>query len=343
MWLLLTLACRPPEATEPVDPTRPARPDDTAPWPDTATPDETGAPLPTGDTAAAFTGDTAPPEEIFDCAAPWPTAPDSVTILTGWSRAEDFDFDADGYMVSINNRNLVGRDPNGLTKVVAPSISGWTAGTRVLGTGDWVVADPENGAIVLITTANGAKTEIMGGVAYPNGLEIDADHNVYIGENDGDRVLRVNAYNPADVEVIARGISEPNGVILSPNEQTLYVGSFGGGVIYAIDRDPAGGWMPHRVLYDPVVGDGGFDGINVDACGNIYITEYVKGNVYRISPDASQVALVAELPSSWIPNMRWGVGVAGWDPDTLYVSDRDQGRLFAIDVGIPGKKHILAP
>ena len=69
----------------------------------------------------------------------------------------------------------------------------------------------------------------------------------------------------------------------------------------------------------------------------------MTGKVYRISPDASQVDEVAELPSSWIPNLRWGVGVGGWDPDVLYVADRDQGRVFAIDVGIPGKKHILAP
>jgi sugar lactone lactonase YvrE len=332
MWLLLTFACRAPEAPAPVDPAR----SDTAPPPDTAT---LGA---TGDTAVAFTGDTAPVEPAFDCSAPWDNAP-PVTTLTGWSRAEDFDFDGEGYVVAVVNRNLFGRDPYGNNKVVAPSISGWTAGTRVLSTGDWVVADPENGSVVLITTATGAKTEILGGVAYPNGIEVDAEHNVYIGENDGDRVLRVNAYDPTDLEVVARDIREPNGVILSPDGQTLYVGSFGGGVIYAVDRDPAGGWMPHRVFYDPPVRDGGFDGINVDACGNVYITEFVKGKVYRVAPDASRVFEIADLPSSWIPNLRWGVGVAGWDPDTLYVSDRDQGRLFAIDVGIPGKPHLLAP
>ena len=30
-------------------------------------------------------------------------------------------------------------------------------------------------------------------------------------------------------------------------------------------------------------------------------------------------------------------------PNVLYVSDRDQGRIFGLEVGILGKKHVLAP
>ena len=36
--------------------------------------------------------------------------------------------------------------------------------------------------------------------------------------------------------------------------------------------------------------------------------------------------------------MHWGSGVGGWDPNVLYVSDRDQGRLFAMNIGVPGKE-----
>jgi sugar lactone lactonase YvrE len=310
--------------------------DDTAPADTSTTP--TGTTGSTGSTGS--TGDTAEP---FDCSAPWPSTPISVTTLTGYTRAEDFDFDADGYAVSASNGNLIGKDQYGNTKVISPSIGDETAGTRVLSTGDWVVADVGGGAIVRVTTATGAQEVLLAGLAYPNGLEVDEDDNVYIGENYGDRVVRVNAYDPSDVEVVAQGLREPNGVILSPDGQTLYVGSFGGGKIYAVDRDPKGGWLPFRTFYDPTQRDQGFDGINVDACGNVYITEFTNGKVYRISPDGTQAGEVADLPSFWIPNLRWGVGVGGWDADTLYVSDRAQGRIFAIDVGIPGKPHILAP
>mgnify|MGYP000061571930 CR=1 FL=1 len=294
----------------------------------------------TGDSA---TGDTGTPGTSFDCSQPWPKKLPYTATLTGWTQAEDFDFDAEGYVVSVENSNLVGRDPYGNAKIYTPNIGNWTAGTRALPTGDFVVADAGAGELVLVDKDTGGKTVLLGGLNYPNGVEVDEDNNVYVAQNSGAQVNRVNAYDPYDREVVATGVVEPNGLILSPDGQTLYIGSFGGGKIFAVDRNPAGGWYPHRVFYDPNQSDSGFDGINVDICGNVYITEFISGNIYRVSPDGQEADVVAELPSSWIPNLRWGVGVAGWDPDTLYVADRDQGRLFAINVGIPGKPHVLAP
>jgi hypothetical protein len=34
--------------------------------------------------------------------------------------------------------------------------------------------------------------------------------------------------------------------------------------------------------------------------------------------------------------MHWGKGEGGFETDVLYVSDRDQGRLFGLKVGVPG-------
>lgn len=80
---------------------------------------------------------------------------------------------------------------------------------------------------------------------------------------------------------------------------------------------------------------GGIDGLGVDACGNVYATEYVYGNVWRISPDGA-TQLISNLDSGWIPNLEWGRGEGGFEKDIMYVADRDQGRLFAVHVGVPG-------
>jgi streptogramin lyase len=354
LFLIALFACTSPEPDD--GPGAPIGDDDDDTTTETATTDTGGSTTPsttdtatftvggTGDTGStATTGDTGPTEPAYDCTQPWPKQPLSVTTLTNFTSAEDFDFDAEGYVVSVENSDLFGKDPYGNIKVYTPNISSWTAGTRALATGDFVVADANNGELVLVDGTTGAKSVIMAGLAYPNGVEVDADHNVYVAENSGDRVNRVNAYDPYDREVIATGVSEPNGLILSPDQQTLYIGSFGGGVLYAVDRDPKGGWLTPRVFYEPDNRDNGFDGINVDICGNVYFTEWITGKVYRVSPDGQEAGLVAELDSSWIPNLRWGVGVAGWDPDVLYVTDRDQSRMFAIEVGIPGMPHLLAP
>jgi sugar lactone lactonase YvrE len=80
---------------------------------------------------------------------------------------------------------------------------------------------------------------------------------------------------------------------------------------------------------------GGIDGLGVDACGYVYASEYVKGNVWRISPQG-EIELLATLPSAWIPNIKWGRNLGGFSSEIMYVADRDQGRLFAISVGVPG-------
>jgi sugar lactone lactonase YvrE len=80
---------------------------------------------------------------------------------------------------------------------------------------------------------------------------------------------------------------------------------------------------------------GGIDGLGVDACGNVYASEYVYGNLWRISP-AGEMELLANLPSSWIPNIKWGRGLGGFSSDVMYVADRDAQRLFGIYVGVPG-------
>jgi sugar lactone lactonase YvrE len=80
---------------------------------------------------------------------------------------------------------------------------------------------------------------------------------------------------------------------------------------------------------------GGIDGLGVDACGNVYASEYVVGNVWRIAPDGT-TELLTKLPSSWIPNIKWGRGIGSFERDVMYVADRDEGRLFGVLVGVPG-------
>lgn len=308
---------------------------------DTDTGTSTGAT--TGVTTTLATGDTGIEPEEVDCSI-LPPMPANYQTLTGYSTAEDFDFNGAGYVIAVVSSNLSAKDQAGDVQIISPGVGSWTSGTRTLATGDYVVAVPGDGTIVLIDGVTGGQIPITGGLSYPNGIEVDSQNNVYYADQTTATLGRINAYDNTDYEVISTGVSGGNGVILSPDEQTIYVGSFTAGKIWAVDRDPSGvGWLPKRVIFESPGWDSGYDGINVDICGNVYWTEYITGKVRRITPDGSQVDLVANLPSSWIPNMRWGNDIGGWDNGLLYVSDRDQGRLFALDVGIPGKKHLTAP
>ena len=86
---------------------------------------------------------------------------------------------------------------------------------------------------------------------------------------------------------------------------------------------------------------GGLDGISMDACGYVYVTEYIAGKVYRFTPEGGVGDLAATLPSSWIPNLHWGTGVGGFDTHVMYVADRDLSGLYALDVGVPDAREVF--
>ncbi|MEZ4322936.1 MAG: SMP-30/gluconolactonase/LRE family protein [Myxococcota bacterium] len=294
------------------------------------------------ETAIVHTGDTAePPTPVCDALLPVPVPFQS---HNGFGGSEDFDIDMLGRHVSINGSgNLVARDPiTGATQLLSPNVTGSAACTRMLPSGNFVVCDVAGNSLVHVDITTGAKNTLVTGMAYPNGAEVDPDGFVYVAEQNAGRVRRVDS-TTGEFTTIAENLNNPNGVIFSPDYQILYVGSFGGGVVYAVDRTGVDTFDPPRVLVQDPGNNGGFDGINVDECGNVYITEFVAGKVYRITPDGQIVNLVADLPSSWIPNLRWGNGVNGWEETTLYVSDRSQGRLFALEMGLRGKPGFLTP
>jgi sugar lactone lactonase YvrE len=292
---------------------------------------ETGTAPPTGDTGATST---------LDCTT-LPPLPVEYETLQDFTRAEDFDFDGLGRHVSIQGRDLIATTYEGQVSLISPNVGFSTAGTRVLPSGDFVVADSGVGGLILIDGDTGGQQVVASNFTYPNGVEVDRQNRAYVADQTQGNVRMVDVYT-GEQGIIASGLNNPNGVILSPDEQTLYVGSFGGGMIYAIDRLGDLEWADKRILYEVGL-NGGFDGINVDACGNVYITEYTTGRIYRVTPDGEQARMVVDLPSGWIPNMRWGHDIGGWRSDVLYVSDRNQGRLFALEMGIAGKKHVLVP
>jgi hypothetical protein len=86
---------------------------------------------------------------------------------------------------------------------------------------------------------------------------------------------------------------------------------------------------------------GGLDGLNVDECGWVYVTEYIEGLVWRMDPKGTVLEKAAKLPSSWIPNMHWSKGVGGWDPKVLYVMSLGSGAIYGLEVDKYGKEATL--
>jgi sugar lactone lactonase YvrE len=117
------------------------------------------------------------------------------------------------------------------------------------------------------------------------------------------------------------------------------VGSFGGNVIYKVTLDAQGKPLQKSVFIENFSENGTFDGMGVDACGNVYVCEYIAAKVWRIPPDGKNPHVVVDLKNEtgWIPNLQWGSGIGGWDPMVLYVRDISSEKMYEVPVGVPGK------
>jgi len=277
--------------------------------------------------------DTAPD---VDCDA-IPEGPFEYTVLVGPKASEDMAFDDEGHVIGADAGNLMKSTYDGTSEIFVPSAGGFIAGIRALPSGDIVYSDVDTGTIFRIDKTTGEKTALLSGLEYANGLEVDLDGFVYAAEQSGGKVRRIDS-ETGDFTVIAEDLSNPNGVSFSPDYKTLYVGSFGGGMIYAIEFDDEGQPGEATIFVDEL-GGGQLDGMAVDACGNIYVDEYIAAIVWRISPDGQDRQQVIDLSAdtTWIPNMQWGSGVGGWETETLYVLDIASDQMYETPIGVPDK------
>jgi len=273
-------------------------------------------------------------------AEPWdcdnlPDGPFAFNVMYGPRATEDLAFDDLGNLIGADNGNLFQSPYSGSPQLWVPGSGHFIAGLRALPNGDIVYSDVSNGTLYKVTP-DGVRTALLSGFNYGNGLEVDLDGNVYVAEQSGGRVRRVDG-KTGDYDVVADGLNNPNGVAFSPDYSILYVGSFGGGTIHAIEFDEHGN-PGAPTVFAADVGNGQLDGMAVDACGNVYVCEYIAAKVWRFSPDGQgHPVILLGGETTWIPNMQWGSGIGGWDPLSLYVLDISSNKLYETPLGVGDK------
>ena len=187
----------------------------------------------------------------------------------------------------------------------------------------------------------------------PNDLCLDAKGRIYFTdpryggteprELPSESVYRIE--RDGTVVLITDEVEKPNGVCLSPDQRTLYVGDHnnGGNRLSPDDPEPVRGAMkiyafpldeeglvngPRKTLVD-FGKENGSDGMRVDAQGNLYIAarSLARPGILVIDPTGKELAFIATGPTNqtglfeeWrgIPsNVEFGVGD---DSNTLYVT-----------------------
>jgi gluconolactonase len=221
--------------------------------------------------------------------------------------------------------------------------------------------DPK-GRIVSVQRAPGNEKV---GVLYPPGGETLVDsfegkpfsrlNDLVVGKTGGVYFTDENGvyYLPPGGRVATRVISEianPNGVILSPDEKTLYANDKDGPYLLAFDVAAAGTLSNRRNFakyksvripgsQDPLLDeDNGADGLTVDNDGRLYVT--TNAGVEVFSPNGELLGVIASVWGGESFNLRKPQNVAFGGPDrkTLYIVGA--GAVFKVQLlaqGIQGR------
>lgn len=301
----------------------------------------TWVPLHSGHTGhSAHTGE---PEPV--CDGPPPSGPFEVHSTNIINTEEDFDFDDTQYLLTQAGVSLAGVTRTGQQSIVVPNIGVDAAGIRSLPNGDILIAQPDTGVVRRVDYQTGGSVAILASLQFPNGLEVSSTGRGYVSEfvSTG----RVREFDPVSGNNrIILEIPYPNNMVLSPDEQVLYVlvstsQFWGSSRVMALDKQPDGTWS--RTPREIASSNTFLGGIAVDVCGNLYVTEYSSGVVGRILMPQQTLEFIADLGSLGTFNggfsaARFAPGFAGWSPTELYVTDRYE--LFTIDLQLEGR-HVL--
>jgi gluconolactonase len=195
--------------------------------------------------------------------------------------------------------------------------------------------DTHTGKITFITNQYHS-----GNFAGLDDLFFDKTGGLYMTDAWGSSVLNPNGhvfYMTAEGRItrpIPGNLAYPNGIVLSPDEKTLYVDDFGANRIIAVPVEAPGVLNTENAwVFAYLNGGHGPDSMTADAQGNIYAAHHSAGEVVVFSPRGFLYGSI---------RMPEGGGMApsnvAFHDGYLYITEMDQHTVWRVKTKIPGMK-----
>jgi gluconolactonase len=256
-----------------------------------------------------------------------------------------FDRAGNLWMVSINSGEIQKVTPGGQCTTVT-NTHGQPQGLKFYNDGRLFGVDRKRG-VFWIDTKDGTvhdyaryfENENFHG---PNDLIIDKQGGIYFTDPWGTSPLNprggVYYISPEPEKRITRladNLAFPNGIVLSPDEKTLYIDDFDNQRVLAVPIVSPGNLnigFAH-VVGGTLAGGWGPDGAATDQKGNLYVAHYGAGEVVVIDPNGFMVGSIP-LPSgagNQTTNLAFHNGY-------LYVTEAGQNVVWRVKTNIPGAK-----
>jgi enterochelin esterase family protein len=189
-----------------------------------------------------------------------------------------------------------------------------------------------SGKVVVYELASGKET-VLGEGLQPNDLAVSSSGKIYFTETGKKQVTMLDA-KTREVKAVDVGISRPNGITLSADQQTLYVSDYGGVHVYSFRVQSDGTLSEKKALMTmkapektPEVAGG--DGMTTDAAGRAYVTTALGLQIF--DKEGKLLGVLAKPKDGAMVS----VGFGGRKFDTLYLACGD--KLYSRKVGVSGK------
>jgi gluconolactonase len=250
--------------------------------------------------------------------------------------------DADGnlYFTDIPNNRIHKRTPQGTLSVFAEP-SGHCNGLMVVG--NRLLACEMDGQLKQFDLKTGEQTSLA--TKYmnkrfnaPNDLVIDRSGGIYFTDpryrapDPWPQGIEAVYYRSEDgtVSRLIEDRTAPNGIILSPDEKTLYVIPSMESKMWAYAVESPGKIGPGKVFCELTQPEGqsnrGGDGLTIDTNGNLYITTGLGLQIF--SPEGKQLGIIE------FPEHPANVTFGGKDMKTLFVTARTS--LYSVNTAATG-------
>ena len=178
----------------------------------------------------------------------------------------------------------------------------------------------------------------------PNDLVFASNGDLYFtdqGNSDilrpSGRVVRVRADGSS--EILLEGVPSPNGLVLSPDEQWLYLAVTRTNAIWKVPLDVPPGLVPNEPVgttgvFVQMSGGTGPDGMAVDAKGNVIVAHTGMGCLWVFSPIGEPIYRIQGCAGLSISNVTFG----GPEYRTMFITESSTGSILSVEMPYPGER-----
>ena len=214
-------------------------------------------------------------------------------------------------------------------------------GIKFLNEKTLLITDYKNGLVAVDLASGEVKpwltrrnSESFKGV---NDLCIDSLGRVYFTDQGQtglhDPTGRVYRYTPksCQLDLLLNNVPSPNGIVLSPDEQTLYVAATRGNCVWRMPLQ-ADGSVSKAGQFFTSYGPSGPDGLAMDESGRLLVANPGLGYVWVLGAQAVPEEVLTGPSGASITNLAFG----GADRKTLFCTDSTHGNILHTEMAVAG-------